>query len=67
MNKDIGAAMTNVAIVATASSASLAFLSCKKDEDNESHALLISCSAIARIPRNLIWRGIPKMGIRIRN
>ena len=31
MNKDIGAAMTNVAIVATASSASLAFLSCKKD------------------------------------
>ena len=41
MNKDIGAAMTNVAIVATASSASLAFLSCKKDGDNESHALLL--------------------------
>ena len=67
MNKDIGAAMTNVAIVATASSASLAFLSCKKDGDNESHALLIFCSAIARIPRNLILRVITKMGIRIRN
>ena len=33
MNKDIGAAMTNVAIVATASSASLAFLTCKRDGD----------------------------------
>ena len=60
MNKDIGAAMTNVAIVATASSASLAFLSCKKDGDDESHAL-ISCFAIARTLRNLI------LGIRIRN
>ena len=62
MNKDIGAAMTNVAIVATASSASLAFLSCKKDGDNESHALLIFCSTIARIPRNLILRAITIMG-----